>query len=341
TPGLSEKIAKRKEEIGKRHAENRAKWSKQAQEHWDSKPMTVPRLALEAWDLRSALLPRRPRARHRHADWAFTRRRAGEQRNRQTGCRFATGRRSDVRRRSALDCRQVSDPDARLHVQQPRLLQRLEPSARFGENPRHRSEPRAYRHGPLRPGSRFRRSGKIDGVVQRRPLRKRRRSQRRSQTRHRASQARQARSHRRRLRSQKPRIISFPVVHAAQRRGQPGSNTSTNLITQAKIKFFSLLLAGQNRKLSSSLAHSPKFFTRRLAPSGGPHTSGGRFPFNGGFDRRHHGEKINEIWNKLVLRLWSHRNNSAGSIRFCRSNSLGEEKLCLKQRCARERPASS
>src|SRR6266508_4317427 len=50
TAGLAEKIAKRKEEIGKRHSENRAKWSKQAQEHWDSKPMTVPRLALEVWD---------------------------------------------------------------------------------------------------------------------------------------------------------------------------------------------------------------------------------------------------------------------------------------------------
>jgi acetolactate synthase-1/2/3 large subunit len=50
TPGLAEKIARRTEEIGKRHKENRAKWSKQAQEHWDSKPMTVPRLALEVWD---------------------------------------------------------------------------------------------------------------------------------------------------------------------------------------------------------------------------------------------------------------------------------------------------
>jgi acetolactate synthase-1/2/3 large subunit len=50
TPGLAEKIAKRTEEIGKRHAETRAKWRKQAEEHWDSKPMTVPRLALEVWD---------------------------------------------------------------------------------------------------------------------------------------------------------------------------------------------------------------------------------------------------------------------------------------------------
>jgi acetolactate synthase-1/2/3 large subunit len=50
TAGLKEKIAKRAEEIGKRHAETRAKWRKQAEERWDSKPMTVPRLALEVWD---------------------------------------------------------------------------------------------------------------------------------------------------------------------------------------------------------------------------------------------------------------------------------------------------
>ena len=50
TSGLAEKIAKRKEAIGKRHAETRAKWAKQAQEHWDQKPMTVPRLASEVWE---------------------------------------------------------------------------------------------------------------------------------------------------------------------------------------------------------------------------------------------------------------------------------------------------
>ena len=50
TRGLPEKIAKRKEEIAKRHDEMRAKWRKQAEEHWDAKPMTVPRLALEVWE---------------------------------------------------------------------------------------------------------------------------------------------------------------------------------------------------------------------------------------------------------------------------------------------------
>ena len=48
-PGLPEKIATRAAAIGKRHVEMRAKWAKQAQEHWDSKPMTVPRLASEVW----------------------------------------------------------------------------------------------------------------------------------------------------------------------------------------------------------------------------------------------------------------------------------------------------
>jgi acetolactate synthase-1/2/3 large subunit len=50
TRGLAEKIAKRKEEIGKRHAEIRAKWRKEAEHGWDSKPMSVPRLASEVWE---------------------------------------------------------------------------------------------------------------------------------------------------------------------------------------------------------------------------------------------------------------------------------------------------
>ena len=112
TAGLAEKIAKRTEEIGKRHAENRAKWSKQAQEHWDQKPMTVPRLALEVWEaikgedwvlttgdlgqlgqealeFRPALLSCRPRARHRHADRFIVGCCSRQQRNRPAGRRFA------------------------------------------------------------------------------------------------------------------------------------------------------------------------------------------------------------------------------------------------------------
>jgi acetolactate synthase-1/2/3 large subunit len=50
-PAIAEKIAKRTAEIGRRHAEMRAQWRKQAEENWDLKPMTVPRLALEVWDV--------------------------------------------------------------------------------------------------------------------------------------------------------------------------------------------------------------------------------------------------------------------------------------------------
>jgi acetolactate synthase-1/2/3 large subunit len=50
TTGLAAKIANRTEVLSKRHTENRAKWRKQAEEHWDSRPMTVPRLASEVWD---------------------------------------------------------------------------------------------------------------------------------------------------------------------------------------------------------------------------------------------------------------------------------------------------
>ena len=51
TPGLAGKIAGRTEGVGKRHAEIRAQWLKQAKEdRWDAVPMTVPRLALEVWD---------------------------------------------------------------------------------------------------------------------------------------------------------------------------------------------------------------------------------------------------------------------------------------------------
>jgi acetolactate synthase-1/2/3 large subunit len=46
-----EKIAKRKEAIGKRHDALFAKWDKEARQNWDNTPMTPPRLALEIWDV--------------------------------------------------------------------------------------------------------------------------------------------------------------------------------------------------------------------------------------------------------------------------------------------------
>ncbi len=51
TPGRADQIAKRTAAVGKRHAEIRAEWLRQAREdRWDAVPMTVPRLALEVWD---------------------------------------------------------------------------------------------------------------------------------------------------------------------------------------------------------------------------------------------------------------------------------------------------
>ena len=67
----------------------------------------------------------------------------------------------------------------------------------------------AYRHGSLRPRSRLRRFGAIDGLVRRRSDRKRRRHESRAETRHRASQARQTRAHRLHLRPTKSRLITF------------------------------------------------------------------------------------------------------------------------------------
>ena len=46
---LAGKIAARAAETGKRHQRLRAEWRKEAEEHWNKVPMTVPRLALEVW----------------------------------------------------------------------------------------------------------------------------------------------------------------------------------------------------------------------------------------------------------------------------------------------------
>jgi acetolactate synthase I/II/III large subunit len=51
TDGLAEKIASRTDLIGKKHDALRAQWRKDAEEDWDSQPMTVGRLALEVWEV--------------------------------------------------------------------------------------------------------------------------------------------------------------------------------------------------------------------------------------------------------------------------------------------------
>ena len=159
TSGLREKIAKRTEEIGKRHRENRAKWSKQAQEHWDQKPMTVPRLALEVWEAIKG------------EDWVLTTGDLGSWGKKlwnfdrpycHAGRELGTGTQIGLSLGVALankgTGRLVVDlqPDGDLmfdagslwiaakykipmldrHVQQPSVLQRLESSDRSGENPR-------------------------------------------------------------------------------------------------------------------------------------------------------------------------------------------------------------
>ena len=50
TPGLKEKIAKRTEEIGKRHGKLAPSGASRQKSTGTRKPMTVPRLALEVWD---------------------------------------------------------------------------------------------------------------------------------------------------------------------------------------------------------------------------------------------------------------------------------------------------
>jgi acetolactate synthase-1/2/3 large subunit len=48
---LKNRIAERRKAIGKRHDQTWAKWQDEARENWDASPMTVPRLALEVWDV--------------------------------------------------------------------------------------------------------------------------------------------------------------------------------------------------------------------------------------------------------------------------------------------------
>ncbi len=48
---LSNKIAKRKDEIATRHDALFAKWAEQSREDWDASPISLPRLAHEVWDV--------------------------------------------------------------------------------------------------------------------------------------------------------------------------------------------------------------------------------------------------------------------------------------------------
>jgi len=158
---LAGKIAARGAEIGKRHQRLRADWRKEAEKHWNKVPMTVPRLALEVWRaikdedwvLSAGTL-------HGWARklWNFDRpyRHAGRELGTGTQIGISLGvalaykgsgrlvrRRLDVRRRRVVDGGEIPDPAADRHVQQPRLLQRLEPSDR------HRAPAAPIRTAPI------------------------------------------------------------------------------------------------------------------------------------------------------------------------------------------------
>src|SRR5439155_20617356 len=131
---LDGKIAARAAETGKRHQRLRAEWRKEAEEHWNKVPMTVPRLALEVWQV------------IKDEDWVLS---AGtlhewarklwnfDRPYRHAGRKLGTGTQIGTSLGVALVSKGTGRPS-----------QRLEPSNRHDAHPRHGSEPRPYRHGP-------------------------------------------------------------------------------------------------------------------------------------------------------------------------------------------------
>ena len=197
-PGLKKKIEDRKTAIGKRHDEVWNKWQQDAKKNWDASPITFQRLAMEVWEviknedwvltannLKQEVRKlwdfdkpyRHPgrRARHLDADRHLARRCDGVQGAGPARGQHQSGRRPDVRRRRALDRRQVQDPDAGGDAQQPRLLQRLGAPDPHGQAARHRRGQGPYRHGPVRSGARLRRARARHGLLRRRPDRQARR----------------------------------------------------------------------------------------------------------------------------------------------------------------------
>jgi len=195
---LAGKIAARGAEIGKRHQRLRADWRKEAEKHWNKVPMTVPRLALEVW---RAI---------KDEDWVLS---AGtlhgwarklwnfDRPYRHAGRELGTGTQIGISLGVALaykgSGRLVVDlqPDGDLmydagalwmaaKYQIPLLIVMYNNRAYYNDwnhqiviaRPRHRSEPRPYRHGSVWTGARLRRPRPLDGVVGRRSDRERRRS---------------------------------------------------------------------------------------------------------------------------------------------------------------------
>ena len=242
TPGLSEKIAKRAEAIGKRHAETRAKWAKQAQEHWDQKPMTVPRLATEVWEAIKG------------EDWVLT---AGDlgswgkklwnfdrpycHGGRELGTGTQIGLSLGVALANKGTGRLVVDlqPDGDLmfdagslwiaaKYQIPMLVVMFNNRAYYNDwnhqlvlaRTRGTDPKRAYIGMDLYgPDPDFAGLAQIHGLVRRGSNRERRRPQRRAQAGHRASQTRQTRPRRCDLRSAKSRLITFDPPRVLRGRG--------------------------------------------------------------------------------------------------------------------------
>jgi acetolactate synthase-1/2/3 large subunit len=58
--GLGKRIQERSHRTASRHLEARARWAREARQHWDASPVTLPRLASEVWEL------------IRHEDWVLS-----------------------------------------------------------------------------------------------------------------------------------------------------------------------------------------------------------------------------------------------------------------------------
>src|SRR6516225_6498260 len=121
----------------------------------------------QAVGFRQALPPSRRRARHLDPDRHLARRGACAQRHWPRRGRHPARWRSDVRRRRALGCREISNPDAGGDAQQPRLLQRLGASDPYGEAARNRRDQGPYRHGLVRAGAGLRRACSRHGLLRR------------------------------------------------------------------------------------------------------------------------------------------------------------------------------
>ncbi len=167
----SPKWAERRARLEKHNAGLRADVEKQSRLHWDDSPIWPARLASEVWEAIKG------------EDWVLT---GADLEDwapklwdidspvRWPGRSLGTAhrehparRRPAVRSRRALDRGEPAPSDARGHVQQPRLLQRLGAPAPRRREAGHRQDQGQHRHGSVRPRSRLRHAGEIVRLVRR------------------------------------------------------------------------------------------------------------------------------------------------------------------------------